>query len=104
MYGDRKRTWLDDKLEKEFHKYAQRHVGESLPTREIEYTTRIEYNASGDPIYVGDSAPGLKSNEIGWRIKKLTYNAGSDVVQIGWADGSDAFIRIWDRRAKYNYS
>ena len=104
MYGNGKKTWIDNKIEKEFKTYVKRHVGEATVVSDLQLVTRIENDVNNNPEYIGEAPPGLKTNEIGWRIKKIRYDAGNNPLRVEWADGSDAFIRIWDRRASYNYS
>ena len=104
MSSDKEKIEWNEEPEHVWVSYVQRHTEESTVTIELKFTTRIEYNVAKNPVYVGDVAPGVKTNEIGWRIEKLTYDANNNVTQVEWADGSDEFIYIWDRRASYNYS
>ena len=50
----------------------------------ISYTTKIEYDANNNPIYIGDAIPSSLTTAAVWRIKKLTYdiNNGQMVTQI----------------------
>ena len=91
-------------IEDKWKTYVQRHIEEGTVTSELKFTTRIEYDANKNPVYVGDVAPGVKTNEIGWRIEKLTYDANNNVTAVEWAQGSDKFIYVWEERAEYNYS
>lgn len=104
MYGKNKKTWLDNKIEKGVLTYVQRHVKKGTVTDELQLTQKIEYDASDNPVYIGNAPPGVKTNRIGWRIQKFVYDASDNVTQAGWAQGSDAFIYIWDKRAEYSYS
>ena len=55
-------------------------------------------------LYQGEAEPGAGTNEAKWRIRKYTYNAQGNPVQIDWADGTHAFTKIWDSRDGYSYS
>ena len=68
------------------------------------YSTCIENNSDGNPIYVGDAEPGSSVLEKFWRIKKITYDVDGNPIAIQWAEGSRAFKFIWDSRADYTYS
>lgn len=68
------------------------------------YTTKIEYDASNNPIYIGDAVPGTLTSTSVWRIKKLTYDASNNPTDIQWADGNTNFDKIYDNRATYTYS
>ena len=67
------------------------------------FTTVIEYNVDGNPIYVADAEAGSEKNEKKWRIKKLVYSS-SNVTDIQWAGGSTSFNFAWDDRASYQYA
>ena len=70
----------------------------------IELITAIEYDADDDPVYIGESAPSsLKSASV-WRIKKITYDASKNPIDIQYADGTQTLSKIWDDRTSYGYS
>jgi hypothetical protein len=70
----------------------------------VELITTIEYDSDDDPIYIGESAPSsLKSASV-WRIKKITYDASKNPIDIQYADGTQTLSKIWDDRASYDYS
>ena len=56
------------------------------------HDTKIEYDASNNPIYIGKSKePGWRENQKGWYIKKITYDASNNATMIEkkigtWAD------------------
>jgi hypothetical protein len=75
----------------------------TIDTDERRFTTRIEYNASNNPIYVGEAETGSGESDEKWRIKKLTYS-GSNVTQIDWCEGSEGFKYKWSERTSYSYS
>ena len=76
---------------------------DTIDTDERRYTTRIEYDGSNNPIYVGEAESGSGESELKWRIKKLTYT-GSNVTQIDWCEGSEGFKYKWSERTSYSYS
>ena len=68
------------------------------------YVIAIEYDANGNPIYIGKALPGTAKTASGWQIMKITYDANGNATDIQWAGGSDAFDKIWNDRATYAYS
>lgn len=79
-------------------------VGIDLKVLVTEYTTAIAYDASNNPIYVGEANPGTAESATGWRIKKITYDANNNPTNVQWADGNTKFDNVWDDRASYSYS
>jgi hypothetical protein len=69
-------------------------------------TKKIEYDASNNPIYVGEAAPGTAVTTAGWRIKLITYDASNNPTDVQWADGNTNFDKIWNNRSggTYTYS
>lgn len=66
----------------------------------------LQYDQDADPptiAYLGVAQPGASTAAAVWRIQKLTFNAGGDVV-ITWADGNGNFDNIWNNRASLTYS
>lgn len=57
--------------------------------------------ASATISYVGQAAPGSSAAAAVWRIKRIDSTSG---IIITWADGNDAFDKIWNDRATYTYS
>lgn len=74
--------------------------------RSEEFSTLIEYDASNNPIYIGDTYPGRigATSEKVWRIKKITYDASNNPTIISHANGTTLFENIWDNRTNYSYS
>lgn len=62
--------------------------------------------ASGvEVLYLGEAEPGYATSVAKWRIKKFTYDSGTNnVSEVNWASGNDNFDKIWDDRATYTYS
>ena len=71
---------------------------------EIELITTIEYDSDDDPIYIGEAAPSTSKSSPLWRIKKITYDASKNPIDIQYADGTQSFSKVWDDRATYTYS
>lgn len=66
------------------------------------YTVKIELSGT-DPIYVAEALPGTLTSASGWSIRKITYSGGV-ATDVKWADGTNAFSKIYDNRASYTYS
>jgi len=64
----------------------------------------VEYDASDNAVYVGESAPGTSQSSIGWRIKTITYDASDNATDVKWANGDHNFKNVFDDRAGYSYS
>ena len=60
-------------------------------------------DVDGNLGYVGYAAPGTATSSAGWAIVKVTYSAASNPTK-KWANGSPAYVHIWDNRATYTYS
>jgi len=55
-------------------------------------------------LYRGEAIPGTLNGATVWRIRKITIAAlDNDVVET-WADGTDAFDKVWDNRLTYTYN
>jgi hypothetical protein len=55
-------------------------------------------------IYYGEATPGTASSSAGWAIRKFVYDVNNTMTAMQWADGTAAFVKIWDDRANYTYS
>jgi YD repeat-containing protein len=60
-------------------------------------------------IYIGKARPGSAQTASVWQIRKLTYDANGNIIQIAWpknAQGnpSNDFEFQWSARAGYTYS
>lgn len=69
-----------------------------------DYTVLVDYSAGVNPVYIGKSARGTPTSVARWQIKKVTYDANDNVTSIKWADKSNAFEKVWDDRASYDFS
>ena len=56
-----------------------------------------------DSFFAGNAPLGSGTGALVWRIRKFV-DAGSDIVNILYAEGSTAFTYSWDLRATYTYS
>lgn len=66
---------------------------------------RIEYDDKQNAIYIAEAPPGANEIDNNWRIKKLTYDANNNVVEMNWANKeSIRFTVSWQARATYAYS
>ena len=56
-------------------------------------------------LYQGEAEPGTANATAKWRIKKFTYDAGTNnIATVRWASGTDFFDKVWDNRATYTYA
>jgi hypothetical protein len=67
-----------------------------------ELQIKQDYVGGSNPIYIGEARPGMSPASAAWRIKLLTYS-GSTTPVISWANGTDAFDKVWSARATYTY-
>jgi len=77
---------------------------DSLLALQNNYTMAVEYDGSGNAIYVGIAAIGSSKGALVWQIKKITYDASNNATDIQWASGVQTFTKEWDERANYQYS
>ena len=68
----------------------------------LAYTMKLEFNVSGNPIYIGFANPPAGTALPMWAIQKLTWD-GDNPTDIQWANGSASFSFIWNSRGSYNY-
>lgn len=67
-------------------------------------TTALDYDANSNLVYIGKAVVGTAKSAALWQIKKLTYNASSNLTDIAHANGSETFEYVWNDRATYSYS
>lgn len=80
-----------------------------ITTAAAALTTKLDYVAGTNPIYVGEAVPGSAVGSSVWRIKKLTYNGAGNVTDIEFAAATGAgpwglFDQVWDDRATLDYA
>lgn len=63
----------------------------------------LEYDGSGNPIYIGLAAPGTTTSSDLWQIRHLTFDGNGNVTSILFANGSPLFDQAWDDRASLAY-
>jgi hypothetical protein len=67
------------------------------------YTTKIDYDANGNPIYIGIARGGSATSDTKWFLKKLVYS-GNNLTDMQCANGEISFNKTWDGRSGYVYS
>jgi hypothetical protein len=67
------------------------------------YTTKIDYDANGNPIYIGIARGGSATSDTKWFLKKLIYS-GNNLTDMQCAQGEISFDKQWDLRSTYGYS
>jgi len=75
------------------------------PAEADKFTREFDYDANGNPIYIGESH-GASKSEAKWRIKKLVWDANGNLIDILWGrtDNKILFDKVWDERTSYSYS
>lgn len=76
--------------------------GPKFTTRD-ELLTKVAYDGSGNPEYIGYAMPGTATSAIGWQIQKITYSSGAPIT-IAYPGGDNSYAYVWDNRAGYTYS
>jgi len=76
----------------------------TIDVEDRRYTIATEFDASNNPIYVGEADPGVAKSDAKWRIKKITYDVNNNPTDVQWADSVETFTKIWDNRGDYTYS
>jgi len=77
---------------------------ETEKTTENSYTTTMDYDANNNIVYIGNALSGSEKSEAKWSIKKITYDANTNITDIQWADGNTTHDNIWNNRTLYIYS
>lgn len=83
---------------------AERDIYQAISDTDI---IMIDYDGSGNQLYIGTAAPGSATSDAVWRIKTILYTtAGGNTVQsaVLFADGSPAYHAVWDNRSLLSYS
>lgn len=65
---------------------------------------KVEYNAAGDPVYIGRALPGIATSAESWQIRKVTYDSARRPTAILFSSGSNEYAYKWDNRAGLSYS
>jgi hypothetical protein len=69
-------------------------------TIQLDYAGRTD----GQPVYVGFAEPSSLTSDPVWKIMRLDYSAGGDLIDRLWADGDTNFDNIWNNRTTLSYS
>ncbi len=75
----------------------------SYPFDNNDLLLKIEYDASDNPIYVGQAAPGTADTAAAWQIRKYTYDGNNNIAAREFAAGDNSYNKIWNNRASYDY-
>lgn len=67
-------------------------------------TLLLDFVGGPNPIYMGFANPGMSTDNTGWQIRKITYDAASNPVEFRFAGGSAGFEWSWDQRMSYSYT
>ncbi len=62
------------------------------------YKKVLDYDISGNLIYIGVAKPGVLKSSADWQIKKLVYDGSNNLTDVLFADGNTEFDNIWDDR------
>jgi YD repeat-containing protein len=65
---------------------------------------RLDYDGSGNLIYLGIAHPGELSTQAVWQIRKFAYDGSGNLLSMLYANGSKKFDQVWDDRAGLTYS
>ena len=80
----------------------QRNEVESY-NRDVGFDMYIQYDASNREQYVCIAYPGAATSASVWSIYKLTYTVAGGVAKRRYANATDAFDKIADTPAIYDY-
>jgi len=68
------------------------------------YARRMDFDISGNLIFVGRADIASITSAAVWQIVKIAYDVSGNPLSITWADGDDEFDNIWDNRTGLSYS
>jgi YD repeat-containing protein len=75
----------------------------SFPFAHSDMQLAVEYNAAGDPLYIGRARPAATAAAAEWQIAKVTYDAARNVTAIQFADGTNEYTKVWNSRSSGGY-
>ena len=62
------------------------------------YKTKLDYDSSGNLVYIGKSPTAeQKTSDGGWYIKKLSYDSSANMIRI------EKTVGAWDDRASLGW-
>ena len=70
----------------------------------IFYITLLDYVGGLAPIYIGRATAGAATSDPAWQIQRMTYDANNNPLNVLFANGTNGFTNVWDRRTQYTYS
>lgn len=79
-------------------------IGQKFQTEKSLAVKMSNYNANGDPKYIGLAIPGTATSASKWKLMKLTYDASLNLTDVQYADGNENFDNVWNIRGTYTYS
>ena len=68
------------------------------------YMTALDYDSSGNLIYIGKANMNSSKADGVWSIRKLVYDASNNLTDMLWANGDGEFNNIWNNRTAISYS
>lgn len=68
------------------------------------YINALDYDANNNLVYLGRADIGSATSSAVWQIRKVSYDANFNLINIKFAGGNEVFNNIWDNRAAYAYS
>lgn len=71
---------------------------------EMMYSTRVDFQDSGNTIYRGEATVGSLNTGAFWRIRRITISSNDQDTVIEWANGNANFINVWDDRLLLSYN
>jgi len=77
--------------------------GTPLDPDMADFTTQLDYDGSGNLIYLGRAQPATSTAAAAWQIKRFTYTSGN-LVAVEFAGGAATFASAWTNRASLSYS
>ena len=76
------------------------HPGGTLGTDII----RLDYDGSGNLLYLGIAHPNQITTEAVWQIRKFAYDGSGNLLSMLYANGAKHFDQVWDNRAAMSYA
>ena len=74
-----------------------------IPENELRYEKESDF-VGENIIYRGEAAPGSSRSASVWRLWAITFAESDGDISESWADGSEAFNKVWDDRLTYTYN
>lgn len=71
---------------------------------DVVLTERYAHTAFNDVEYAGFADPGSLTSDSVWRIRKFTYDANRNVLEVLFAGGTSEFVHKWDDYLTLSYS